>query len=318
MSKVKSRRVFLLILMIGSMVLGGFTWALQNPIEIAKLEVNIWPEYDRPETLVIYRLTLTGGTKLPAQISLRIPSAAGAPYNVAFKDLDGLLYDIEYTLIPEGEWNRLVFITPSPDVQVEYYDPNITIVGDKHTINYRWIGDYTVDNLTVIVQQPKDAYNLTINPELGLGVINPDDHLVYYSHSFGTIDAGIAFDLTLSYQKDTDTLSATSVSVKAAGPLPIKRTFKDQFLALVVPIAQNQGLVVLAILVLAWLVLFILATALSGSRFFDRFKSKKKLVLRSGETAKQENAPIYCYNCGKQAHPGDVYCRVCGAKLHNP
>jgi len=316
-SNVKYARWFSVLVIFASFLFSGFSQASQNPVEIAKLEVNIWPEYDRPDTLVIYRITLTSDTKLPAQISLRIPRAAGSPYNVAFKDLDGLLYDIEYTLIPEGEWNRVVFITSSAEMQVEYYDPNIDVVGDQHTINYRWIGDYPIKDLVAIVQQPKDASHLVITPDLGLGVINPDDHLVYYTRDQGPLDVGIAFNLKLEYQKSTDSLSATSVSVKAAGELPIRRTLRGQLEALVLPITQNKGLVVLGILIFAWLVLFIAATFLSSGRSFDALKLKRRSAERN-EAKVEEASQVYCYQCGKRARPGDVYCRVCGAKLQAP
>lgn len=311
---MKLRRVLLSILLISSFFLSGFTAATQNPVKISTLQVNIWPEYDRPETLVIYRITLSSDTKLPAQISLRIPRAAGSPYNVAIKDLDGLLYDLEYTLIPEGEWNRLVLITPSADLQVEYYDPNIQIDGTQRTIAYRWIGDYPVQNLNIIVQQPKAAYNLSVIPDLGLGSLNPDDGLVYYDADLGSLDTGIVFNLVLKYQKESDALSATSVSVKPSGEFPIKRSFSSQLSSLVTPIFQGHGIVITALLILAWLILFLFVIWLAGSPLFDRLKIKRKTAgaARSGEG---DAAPTYCTQCGKKAHPGDVYCRVCGSKL---
>jgi len=76
---------------------------------------------------------------------------------------------VEYTLIPEGEWNRIVLTTPSAEIQVEYYDPDLTIDGTLHSLSYRWIGDYPINDLTVVVQQPRGAYNVNINPYLGVG-----------------------------------------------------------------------------------------------------------------------------------------------------
>jgi len=156
-----------------------------------------------------------------------------------------------------------------------------------------------------------------ITPDLGLGVINPDDRLTYYTRDQGPLDVGIAFNLKLQYEKTTDSLSATSVSVKAAGSLPIKRTLGGQLEALVLPITQNKGLVVLGVLIFAWLLLFILAVFLSGRRSFE-FRDVKRKITDRNETKKEEASPVYCYQCGKKAHPGDVYCRVCGAKLQAP
>ncbi len=315
---MKYTRWFFSILLITSFLLSGFTQQAQNAVQIEKLQVNIWPEYDRPATLVIYRITLSSDTKLPAQISLRIPRAAGSPYNVAIKDLDGLLYDLEYTLIPEGDWNRVAFITASAELQVEYYDPNTQLSGNTHTINYRWIGDYPVGDLNMIVQQPKDAYNLTISPSLGLGNVNPDDGLTYFNRYLGAVDAGTAFDVTVTFQKDTNSLSATLIPVKPSGQLPIKRSFADQLKALVLPIVQNRGLVVVGLLILGWLVIFLLAISLSGSSIFKRMKLKLSPAAPATDSKEEDDSQIYCYQCGKKAHPGDVFCRACGAKLQLP
>ncbi|MEK6220761.1 MAG: hypothetical protein N2D54_00755, partial [Chloroflexota bacterium] len=46
--------------------------------------VQLWPEYDRQEVLVIYSITLADDTQLPAQITVNIPIAAVVPTAVAF------------------------------------------------------------------------------------------------------------------------------------------------------------------------------------------------------------------------------------------
>ena len=313
---MKIRKVFVLILLVTALLTSGFTQAAGNSVTISKLEVNIWPEYDRPETLVIYRITLSSDTKLPAQISLRIPRAAGSPYSVAIKDLDGLLYDLEYTLVSEGDWDRIDLITPGSELQVEYYDPGIQIDGLQHTVNFRWFGDYPIQDLTVIVQQPRGAYNLSISPDLGTGTTNPDDNLVYYKSSLGPLDAGTPFNLTLKYDKADNSLSATLVSVKPSGQFPVKQTLSSQASSLLNLILHDRGLLLTGILILSWLVLFLLALWLAGSHLFDRFKRKPKPVEHEEEN--ESSPPVYCPQCGKKAHPGDVYCRVCGGKLPVP
>jgi hypothetical protein len=313
---MKINRIILVCLLVAGFLVSGFSQAADNAVTIKKLELNIWPEYDQPQTLVIFRITLSSDTHLPAQISLRIPRAAGSPYSVAIKDLDGLVYDVEYTLIPEGEWNRIVLTTPSAEIQVEYYDPDLTIDGTLHSLSYRWIGDYPINDLTVVVQQPRGAYNVNINPYLGVGKINPDDDLVYYTASLGKLDTGIAFDLSLNYQKADDSLSATSISVKPAGQFPLSNTLANQVQSILLSILHDQGLWITAFLLLAWLVLFLLALWLAGAHLFDHWKRQPRPVEESknGQTA----PPRYCSQCGKKAVPGDIYCRVCGTKLPLP
>jgi hypothetical protein len=313
---MKTTNNLLLFLLITSFISSGYVQAAGSPVQIYKLEVNIWPEYDRPETLVIYRITLSADTHLPAQISLRIPRAAGSPFKVAIKDLDGLLYDLEYTLVPEGDWNRIVFISPGADLQVEYYDPGIQVDVTQRTITYRWIGDYALRDLDVIVQQPRGASALSILPSLGQGHLNPDDELVYYESSMGSLDAGVAFNLTVTYQKKDDSLSATLVSVKPAGQFPVRYTFKDRMNIFFTSIVHERGLAVTGVLILAWLVLFLVTIWLAGSPVFNRFRRRPKpaAIQKDGNAS----PPVYCSQCGKKAHPGDIYCRVCGSKLPAP
>ena len=41
--------------------------------------LNSWPEYDKPEMLVMYDITLPANTRLPATVTIKIPAAAGEP-----------------------------------------------------------------------------------------------------------------------------------------------------------------------------------------------------------------------------------------------
>ena len=66
----------LLILLVGFFA-STYDVGAQNDITFAGLEIDLWPEYDRPDMLVIYRITLDNSVKLPAQLTLRIPAAVG-------------------------------------------------------------------------------------------------------------------------------------------------------------------------------------------------------------------------------------------------
>ena len=47
------------------------------------LTIDLWPEYDRPSMLVIYKGELSPAVSLPAEVTLRMPVEAGAPAVVA-------------------------------------------------------------------------------------------------------------------------------------------------------------------------------------------------------------------------------------------
>ena len=50
----------------------------QSPAGLADLEIALWPEYDQPQVLVIYRAQLEQDTLLPAAVSLGLPAGVQA------------------------------------------------------------------------------------------------------------------------------------------------------------------------------------------------------------------------------------------------
>jgi hypothetical protein len=158
----------------------------QSDVQIERMQINIWPEYDRRSILIIYRFALAQDTSLPAELTISMPSAAQVPFNVAFEDVDGLLYTLDYTLQQNGEWIDITFTTPSPGVQVEFYDPDFERNGDQRGYEYTWPGNYLVRTMTVMVQQPVNATSMTIRPDIGRGRQGPGwlDHL--HCHDWGS------------------------------------------------------------------------------------------------------------------------------------
>jgi hypothetical protein len=282
------------------------------------MEIDIWPEYDQPSTLVIYRISFTSLTNFPAKVSFRIPTSAGNPYSVTMKDLDGLLYDLEYSVIPDGGWNRIEFITSSPDIQLEFYDPIKQDANGAHTYSYQGISDYPINDLKIIIQRPRYSSSMNLFPDLGAGEINPKDGLLYYTSDVGSVSMNTTINLALSYQKSNDQLSSGSLSVSAVNPLPEKNNGWNNFVTMMQAVWENQTLLSAGLLILAGILLLLVVILLSVH--------KRKLILISdGETkeAPQKKRTVnsstiievYCHVCGKRARPGDLYCRVCGSKL---
>ncbi|HJS30103.1 MAG TPA: hypothetical protein VJ768_10805, partial [Anaerolineales bacterium] len=66
----------------------------QAEVTLEEANIALWPEYDRPGMLVIYRITLSPTVALPAALEFNIPAAAGVPNAVAETGLDGNLYSV--------------------------------------------------------------------------------------------------------------------------------------------------------------------------------------------------------------------------------
>ncbi len=276
----------------------------QSSTEFAKVVINIWPEYDRPGVLVFYQIALTSQTSLPATLSVRIPRAAEKPFNVAMKDIDGRLDNLRFTSALDGDWIKVTFTTPVPEIQFEYYDPAIVASGNLHKYQYHWPGDYTIKTLVLNIQQPLESQNFTIEPAMGTGQVNQDG-MTYYESIVGEVRSGVEFDVSLQYEKTGSSLSAPSQSVMPVEPITTS-TAGWQTLYEVLPYF------------LSGLGLFLIITGgywywRSGKAITTAFR-KRCSMLWQKET-EEEPSEVFCHSCGRKAVSGDMFCRSCGAKL---
>jgi hypothetical protein len=278
----------------------------QATLVLDNLRVDIWPEYDQPEALIIYRIFLAPGASLPASMTLRIPTDAGEPFNVAVRDPDGMLYTVAYTRTIQGEWSSIQFTSTSNEVQVEYYDPNLTRDGARRAFTYAWPGDYAVNSLAIQVQQPIGASDMRISPSLGSGR-QGEDGLVYYTALVGAVPADTPFSISLNYEKPNEQLSVEVLRVEAAGPID-ERTAGRRTVEDFLPWALG-GLGLLLIGGGAWWYWQ------SDHNQIQPVKRKRHLPVSPKEAESEDDEASYCPQCGKRANLTDIFCRACGTRL---
>jgi hypothetical protein len=271
---------------------------------IDRLQVDIWPEFDRPEVLVIYHITLASEVSLPAKLSLRLPKSSGGPANLAMKDTDGLLYNLDYTsTTPQGDWMVVTFMAPSVEVQLEYYDSSLKRSGIQRTYQFTWPGDYTVSSLTVTVQQPTNASNMKTTPNMGAGRL-ASDGFYYYTSVLGEDKAGTQLILQLSYDKTDNALSSTSQPVQPVLPVTASTNGRISLQGMMPWIFGVLGVVMVGSAAIWFWQVYRMK---NGSA--HRRHSHAAAAIRNGKTA------IYCHLCGREAGPVDIYCRSCGTRL---
>ncbi|RPI34567.1 MAG: hypothetical protein EHM70_02440 [Chloroflexota bacterium] len=279
----------------------------QENIKISSLKVDLWPEYDRPSMLVIYRFSLSSDTTLPAQIALSIPTQAGDPTAVAVGQSEELVADVPFNRQVQGEWTEISFTATFPVVQFEYYDPRLTFQEDQRHYEYQWPGDYAVDFMVVEIQQPLDASNVSISPSFGNGETRSDG-MVYYTKQVGELDAGQQFSFSLNYSKSSEVLSITGLEVQPSKPLTSDTPGRVQPESLLPWILGIAGI----------------ALAVGGGVWY--WQSSRQETPTPARRRRRSTSPavpskatpeagIYCHHCGKRANPGDRFCRSCGARL---
>lgn len=286
--------------------------AAQNGLELDTLQIDIWPEYDQPAVLVIYRFTLSDAAALPAQVSMRIPADAGEPYNVAMKDVDGMLYTLSYTTRLDGDWLWVDFSTTSADLQVEYYDARLDAGGGKRHFTYSWPGDFTVHDVNVIVQQPLNATEMAITGLESAGTPGSDG-MTYYAANFGSLQQGEGFSIELDYNNASGALSAGNMPVTALELPAAPAGKRTSFLGSLPWVLGGFGL--LLILFAGWWYIRTVRGVPGAKK--RRHTSRRTETEAAVDGSDAAPGAVYCHQCGKRAGSGDVFCRTCGSRLRH-
>ena len=272
----------------------------QGDLHLNSVNVAIWPEYDQPAVLLIYRIILAAGSTLPANLTVRIP--AGAQINaVAVVDPTAGLVNTPYDSSVQGQWSILKIAATSMQVQVEFYTA-LNKNGKMRHIVFEWPGDYAVDVLDINFLQPFSATNVVLSTpptDTGAG----QDGLTNYHVQKNNLTAGQSYSLTIDYQRNTDDLSISSLPVQAAstpGPETPGRTSMNDILPWL----------------LAGLGLVLIAAGVIGYIIWQRGGAKRPIRKQKNQNSIISNdESIYCHQCGKRAQPGDIFCRTCGTRL---
>ncbi len=191
---------------------------------LANLEIEIWPEYDRPAALVFLKGELASNAG--QAISLRLPASSGGPSAVAQSSTaGGNLLTLSYERADAKDYITLRIQPPGRFFHIEFYDKLNTVKG-KREYRYLWPGDLVVDHLSVHVQQPAAATRFAITPTFTDSVPG-NDTLIYWTKDLGAAPAGKALPITIRYTKSDARTSkellgptASAVADAPAAPAP--------------------------------------------------------------------------------------------------
>lgn len=290
-----------------AVVLLGVSAAVPQPDTVLSgLGIDLWPDYDRPGVLVIYRATIAPEVSLPTRLVFRIPAAAGLPSAVAERPADGQLITLPYDRTVDGETALIDLTASRPIVQLEYYDPAITRDGARRSFAFTWSGDFEVRDFSISLQQPHLAQNFTTVPE-ATGAAASVDGLMYHTLSRAGVKMGEAVEVQASYEKASDRLSVETIApVVAPTPAPAtgNAAASDSRTVLIVLAA----LFVSAAAVVVGLMVRTRQQAGSAPR-----STPPPRTARSGLSGGK--ATRFCTQCGAGVDGGDRFCQRCGAAL---
>ena len=303
--------------MLAALLLALFTGNTRAAgLRFAALKVSLWPEYDRPDVLVIYDITLPADTALPAFLDIRIPARAGQPLAVAYQQPNGNLVNTDYTYSATPKWGTIHIKTMMPNIHIEYYDPALKKEGNQRQFAFHWPGGFHVDAVSLVVQQPATAKNIKISPSMGTGEVAADG-LTYYHAQLGALRSDQTFDITITYTKNDNTLSIDTLHANnnAAGIPPTEMPVAGETTwQKMMPWAITLLGIVLIFAGLGW---YWFSTHAMPEAPRPPAPSPRPLppeALAADMDAEADKVR-YCPECGTRALPGDKFCRVCGTRL---
>jgi len=200
----------LMILAFASVLLAGPAQAQEEAPTLSSLNISIWPEYDRPEALVIYRGELDADVSLPVLLEIAVPARVGQPTAVAYVDEVGQRLNQPYSTRVEGDLLIVSFELSTRQFQFEYYDALPADTEGKRTYTFTYTAGYATTALNLDFQQPPTAEGFALTP-VSNAVVVGDDGLTYHLVEAGAVAVGDVREWTFSYVKDDAALSADSV-----------------------------------------------------------------------------------------------------------
>lgn len=316
---------YLLLSLLSISLLTGTVLA-QSPTPLGLLNIALWPEYDRPEVLIIYRGQVADNVPLPAQVSFDLPSDVAVLSAVAYLDeAEGRLLNLpDYELVEAADGKRLSFATPSRQFQFEYYsDDTLSRDGDTRQIFFSFTPSAAIGNLSFELQKPTAASDFTSDPSPS-ETQTRQDGLTYAVYDLGAVSSGDPHSLQVSYTRGTDELSAdTLVSVNV--PSPAEQTPVEvgggglqDYLG---PILITVGILLLTGSLLYWFwsqrSVVVPEPTPHPSAARTRRSSRKKEPAASRSAAsptKEHKIAAYCHHCGTKYREDASFCHACGAE----
>jgi hypothetical protein len=316
MHKVVMKRV-LLTLALSLVALTGLVLAQEAPT-LESLEVSLWPEYDRPEVLIIYRGQLDAEVALPAAVEIAIPARVGQPTAVAYVDETGQTLNQQYTSRVESDWLIVSFELGTPGFQLEYYDALPIDASGKRTYTFVYTADYPTTALNLEVQEPPTAENFVLDPPADTSVQGANG-LVYDLVEAGAMAEGDAREWTFSYTKDDSDLTVAALPQSEAS-VPT---------AAVPTAADGVGNSTIWIFLVAFVAL--VGVGVTGYWLGHRTQTASQAVQSSPRRQKrrgsgrgdqaQRNSIVgearFCHQCGAELRSDSVFCHQCGATVRN-
>ena len=282
--------------------------AQEAPVELEWLTIDLWPDFDRPQVLVLLTGSLPPEITPPVELVVPLPDEATLNAVARIDVEDNMLADLDPEIRPES----VTFTLPDRRFRVEYYYP-YEEDGLNRTFSFSWLSpQVSVRDLSLAVQQPALAVEMDTDPQPE-AVTQGSDQLDYYNLPDEVVPAGEPYSVDVAYTMSEEQLTITTAEdLPGAGDTTaVSAEPAETGLALDWPVVLGVVGGLLILVALAWQ---LFSSRLAGPGRTPR-KPRPARVQKQLSRQRSGGQARFCHNCGERAQPGDRFCRECGTRL---
>jgi zinc ribbon protein len=291
---------------------------------MARLRLSIWPEYDDPRVLIMFRGEMTPRQAFPASITLPIPKGAEVIGAGMVSEQNELLLH-PHQVLSGNTQDTLQLNLPVPRFFVEFYYNPLTTSGPEKRFVYSAPTTYPIELFEVDIQQPLKATAFMLDP-VPMERMTDNQGFTYHQFTYRNVGQGHSQTFTIAYTK---TASTPSVSKQQPTPHPAEKARAR----------SNNTLVALSIFAgaillfagCAWLVqrsqrprMPTTTTPALPVSMSDTLVALLREDAQPQETETAEVSPMspqtrvvnYCAHCGRKLLPDDRFCSGCGKSIN--
>ena len=196
---LRSKKTIYIFTMLLTLIFSvNYAWAQENTLQIQKLEIQILPEYDTSDILLLNLIEFKNisDQNFSGELRWKVPKGSKTHIVTANNQPDNHL---QIAVTSEEKFDVVTWKLPTPikpgetsAVHLEYYYNNLQGSPDK-TFSFEFTPDYPVSTAEVYVIQPIKATNFKLTPDFGQP--HKDEQFSFFvKNFFMSPDSGIKIE----------------------------------------------------------------------------------------------------------------------------